>query len=68
MPFVDDIVVVNGIRSGINAKLGIWQDNVESKKFRLSMIKIEYIEYKFSKSRNKNERALILNGQEILNS
>ena len=56
MPFVDDIVVVNGIRSGINAKLGIWQDNVESKKFRLSMIKIEYIEYRFSKSRNKNKR------------
>ena len=30
------------------------------------MTKIEYIEYKFSKSRNKNERAVILNGIEIL--
>ena len=66
MPFVEDIVVVNGIRSGINAKLEIWQDNVESKNFWLSMTKIEYIEYKFSKSRNKNERAVILNGIEIL--
>ena len=55
MPFVDDMVVVNGIRSEINAKLEIWQDNVESKNFQLSMTKIEYIEYKFSKSRNKNE-------------
>ena len=65
MPFVDDIVVVNGIRSGINAKLGIWQDNVESKNFRFNMTKIEYIECKFSKSRNKNVRAIILNGQEM---
>ena len=56
MPFVDDMVVVNGISSEINAKLEIWQDNVESKNFQLSMTKIEYIEYKFSKSRNKNER------------
>ena len=49
------------IRSGINAKLEIWQDVVESKNFRLSMTKIEYRECKFSKSRNKNERAIILN-------
>ena len=66
MPFVDDIVVVNGIRSGINAKLEIWQDNVESKNFQFNMTQIEYIERKFSKSKNKNERAVILNGQEIL--
>ena len=49
------------IRSGINAKLEIWQDVVESKNFQLSMTKIEYRECKFSKSRNKNERAIILN-------
>ena len=30
------------------------------------MTKIEYIECRFSKSKNKNERAIILNGQEIL--
>ena len=53
------------IRSGINAKLEIWQDVVESKNFRLSMTKIEYRECKFSKIRNKNERAVILNGQEM---
>ena len=51
---------------GLNAKLKFWQDVVESKNFRLSMTKIEYRECKFSKSRNKNERAIILNGQEIL--
>ena len=64
MPFVDDMVVVNGISSEINAKLEIWQDNVESKNFQLSMTKIEYRACKFSKSINKNERAVILNGQE----
>ena len=53
------------IRSGINAKLEIWQDVVESKNFRLSMTKIEYRECKFSKCRNKNERAIILNDQEM---
>ena len=65
MSFIDDIVLVDGIRSGINAKLEIWQDVVESKNFQLSMTKIEYRECKFSKSRNKNERAIILNGQEM---
>ena len=30
------------------------------------MTKIEYIECRFSKSENKNGRAVILNGQEIL--
>ena len=61
MSFIDDIVLVDGIRSGINAKLEIWQDVVESKNFQLSMTKIEYRECKFSKNRNKNERAIILN-------
>ena len=30
------------------------------------MTKMEYIECRFSKSKNKNERAVILKGQEIL--
>ena len=30
------------------------------------MTKIEYIECRFSKIKNKNERVVILNGQEIL--
>ena len=50
---------------GLNAKLKFWQDVVESKNFQLSMTKIEYRACKFSKSINKNERAVILNGQEM---
>ena len=52
----NDIILVDEIRSGNNAKLEIWWDALESKGFWLSRTKIEYMEYKFSKSRNKKQR------------
>ena len=64
----NDIILVDEIRSGNNAKLEIWWDALESKGFWLSMTKIEYMEYKFSKSRNKNKGVVRLDGQEILKS
>jgi len=33
--FANDIVLVNEIRSGVDAKLEIWQNVIESKKFSL---------------------------------
>ena len=45
MPFANDIDLVNKIRSGVNAKLEIWQDALESKDFHLNDTKIEYMEY-----------------------
>lgn len=42
--FVDNIVLVNKIRSGVNAELEIWQDTLESKDIHLNVTKIEYME------------------------
>ena len=54
MLFADDIVLVDEIRAGVNAKLELWRQTLElisSIGFRLSRTKIEYIECKFSKER-----------------
>ena len=70
MLFADDIVLVNEIISGINAKLEIWWDTLESKRFWLGRAKIECMECKLSKSKNKNKNKgmVRLDGQEILKS
>ena len=52
-------------RSEVNSKLKIWQDTLKSEDFWLIKIKIEYMEYKFSKNRNGNIGMVRLNGQEI---
>jgi len=44
MLFGDDIDLVNKIRSGVNAKLEIWKDALESNDFHLNGTKIEYME------------------------
>ena len=54
--FVDDIVLVDEIRSGANAKLEIWWEALDSKGFWLSRTKTEYMKCKFSKSRKKNKK------------
>ena len=41
---------------------------LESKGFQLSRTKIEYMEYKYINSRNKNKGVVRLDGQEILKS
>ena len=64
--FGDDIVLVDKTISGVNGKLEIWWDALESKGFHLSRTKLEYIECKFSKSRNRDEGVIRVDGQEIL--
>ena len=49
MLFADDIVLVDEMRAGVNAKLELWMQTLESRGFRLSRTKTEYMEYKFSK-------------------
>ena len=49
MLFADDIVLVDEMRAGINAKLELWRQTLESQGFRLSRDKTEYMECKFSK-------------------
>lgn len=56
MLFIDNIVLMDGTRHGVNAaELKIWKDSLESKSFRLRMYKTKYMECKFSKSKNKDE-------------
>ena len=50
MLFADDIVLV-AMRVRVNAKLELWRQTLESRGFRLSRAKTEYMECKFSKQR-----------------
>ncbi|XP_047251467.1 uncharacterized protein LOC124886634 [Capsicum annuum] len=46
--FTDDVVLIDEMHSGVNAKLEVWRQSLQCKEFRLSRSKTEYLEYKFS--------------------
>ncbi|XP_059306150.1 uncharacterized protein LOC132057526 [Lycium ferocissimum] len=48
MLFTDDIVFIDELRSGVNARLEVWRQTLESKGFKLSRTKTKYLECKFS--------------------
>ncbi|XP_049369420.1 uncharacterized protein LOC125834308 [Solanum verrucosum] len=48
MLFVDDIVLIDETRDKVNARLEVWRRTLESKGFRLSRTKTEYLGCKFS--------------------
>nr|XP_009800188.1 PREDICTED: uncharacterized protein LOC104246132 [Nicotiana sylvestris] len=48
MLFADDIVLIDETRIGVNARLEVWRKTLESKGFKLSRTKTEYLECKFS--------------------
>ncbi|XP_070023430.1 uncharacterized protein [Nicotiana sylvestris] len=48
MLFTDDIVLIDKTRSGVNERLKVWRHDLESKGFKLSRTKTEYLECKFS--------------------
>ena len=54
MLFADDIMLVDETREGVNTKLEIWRKTLESKGFRISRTKTEYMEYKFSNNNNES--------------
>ncbi|KAJ7976905.1 Retrovirus-related Pol polyprotein LINE-1 [Quillaja saponaria] len=64
MLFADDIVLVDETREGLNSKLGMWRNALESKGLRLSRTKTEYMECNFSKTRG-GPNDIILDGQTI---
>ena len=65
MLFADEIVLLDETRAGVNAKLELWRQTLESQGFRLSRTKTEYIECKFSKQRIRDYSIVTLDGQEI---
>ncbi|XP_055806841.1 uncharacterized protein LOC129875558 [Solanum dulcamara] len=46
--FADDIVLIDENRDTVNDRLEVWRQTLESKWFKLSRIKTEYLEHKFS--------------------
>uniref|UniRef100_K3Y0J0 Reverse transcriptase domain-containing protein n=1 Tax=Setaria italica TaxID=4555 RepID=K3Y0J0_SETIT len=47
MLFADDVVLVDESRAGVNRKLELWREILESKGFRLSRTKTEYMRCDF---------------------
>ncbi|XP_075095085.1 uncharacterized protein LOC142173401 [Nicotiana tabacum] len=48
MLFTDDIILIDETRGRVNARLEIWRQTLESKGFKLSRPKTEYLECKLS--------------------
>jgi hypothetical protein len=48
MLFDDDVVLIDDSRIGVNQKLELWRQTLESKDFRLSRTKTEYMRCQFS--------------------
>ena len=65
MLFADDIVLVDETKAGVNVKLELWRQTLESRGFRLSRFKTEYMECKFNKQGIRDYSIVRLDGQEI---
>ncbi|KAF3666290.1 Proteasome subunit beta type-7 [Capsicum annuum] len=65
MLFADDVVLINENREGVNDKLEIWRQTLESKGFRLSKIKTDYLECKFSKVSQEDGVVVKLDSQVV---
>ena len=52
-------------RGGVNDKLEVWRRTLESKGFRLSRSKTEYLECKFNDVRLENEMVVKLESQVV---
>ncbi|KAG2618147.1 hypothetical protein PVAP13_3NG258212 [Panicum virgatum] len=53
MLFADDVVLVDESRAGVNRKLELWRRTLESKGFKLSRTKTEYMMCDFSATRHE---------------
>ncbi|PUZ50923.1 hypothetical protein GQ55_6G114100 [Panicum hallii var. hallii] len=54
MLFADDVVLVDESRAGVNMKLELWRHMLESRGFRLSRTKTEYMMCDFSPTRHED--------------
>ena len=53
--FTDDVVLVDENKAGVNMTLELWRRTLESKEFRLSRTKTEYMMCDFSATRHEGE-------------
>ena len=59
MLFADDVVLVDESRTGVNQKLKLRRDTLESKDFRLSRTKTEYIRCDFGTNIQEERKILV---------
>ena len=64
MLFADDVVLVDESRTGVNQKLELWRETLESKGLRLSRTKTEYMRCDFSTT-TREEEDINLEGQVV---
>jgi hypothetical protein len=64
MLFAYDVVLIDDSRAGVNRKLELWRHTLESKRFRLSRTKTEYMKCDFSATRHE-EGDVSLDGQVV---
>jgi hypothetical protein len=64
MLFADDVVLVDESREGVNRKLELWRQILESKGFRISRTKTEYMRCDFAITISEDEDAS-LRGQVV---
>ena len=62
--FADDVVLVDESRTGVNQKLDLWQETLESKGFRLSRTKTENTRCDFDTTTQEEEN-ISLEGQVV---
>nr|XP_018627627.1 uncharacterized protein LOC108945833 [Nicotiana tomentosiformis] len=65
MLFFDDIVLIDETRSGVNARLEFCRQTLESKDFKLSRTKTEYLECKFCDGTHEADIEVKLDAQVI---
>ncbi|PKU81295.1 ataxia telangiectasia mutated family protein [Dendrobium catenatum] len=65
MLFADDILLVDKTREGVEGKLELWRSTLESKGFRLSRSKTEYMECNFSS--NRPSEGIVTLGDQVIN-
>ena len=64
MLFTDDVVLVDESRTGVNQKLELWRETLESKGFRLSRTKTKYMRCDFGTT-TQEEEDVSLEGQVV---
>ncbi|KAH0458543.1 hypothetical protein IEQ34_013858 [Dendrobium chrysotoxum] len=65
MLFADDILLVDKTKEGVEGKLEVWRSTLESKGFRLSRSKTEYMECNFSS--NRPSEGIVTLGDQVIN-
>ncbi|XP_070057955.1 uncharacterized protein [Nicotiana tomentosiformis] len=61
----DNIVLIDETRGGINTRLEVWRQTLDSKGFKLRRTKTEYLECKFSDATQRVEREVKIDSQGI---